>query len=336
MALCYPFGLTMAGISSKALNGIAENKFKYNDGTEFNTDFGLSFYETANRLYDPQIGRFWQIDEFTEIAEEWSSYVFAYNNPINLNDPLGLFAEDPEPAENDGKVKELQAITVYSIPKGFWAQQRMYYDVMDYLNSRGASIDQIVNNNLREMMYRLDGITKHRMAVVEQTWAFDKTVRDGASWFIPIPAAWFLKVKKFKQVASLFKWKRGKATAKGVEELTEQAVKHGDEAQKLLNPAINITDDGLAHVLERHTANGAKKWANKSIFNSADEIPDLIQQATQMPMVKQANGNFARVVDAGRDIGFDRVTGKSTSVYTVITNSEGKLVTSFPGKPKGW
>lgn len=55
-----------------------------------------------------------------------------------------------------------------------------------------------------------------------------------------------------------------------------------------------------------------------------------------MPMVKQANGNFARVVDAGRDIGFDKVTGKSTSVYTVITNSEGKLVTSFPGKPTGW
>lgn len=104
----------------------------------------------------------------------------------------------------------------------------------------------------------------------------------------------------------------------------------------MLNPAINVIDDGLAHTLERHTANGMKEWAKKSKFNSADEIPDLIQQATPMPIVKQANGNFARVVDAGWDIGFDKISGKSTSVYTVITNSEGKLVTAFPGKPTGW
>ncbi|HEX2846731.1 MAG TPA: hypothetical protein VHN59_09280 [Chitinophagaceae bacterium] len=60
----YPFGLTMAGISSKALEfGNPENKRKFNRGTELNTDFNINLYETAFRGYDPQIGRFHQIDK---------------------------------------------------------------------------------------------------------------------------------------------------------------------------------------------------------------------------------------------------------------------------------
>ena len=41
----YPFGLTMAGISSKAA-GKLENRRKFNDGTELNTDFDINLYET--------------------------------------------------------------------------------------------------------------------------------------------------------------------------------------------------------------------------------------------------------------------------------------------------
>jgi RHS repeat-associated protein len=84
----------MAGISSKALNfGTPENKKKFNDGTELNNDFDLNWYETDYRSYDPQIGRFWQIDELTEFDFNWSPYVYAHNNPILLNDPLGLTAD---------------------------------------------------------------------------------------------------------------------------------------------------------------------------------------------------------------------------------------------------
>ena len=56
----YPFGLTMAGISSKAAGGI-ENKKKYN-GIEQNNDFDLNMYDAFYRNLDPQIGRFWQVD----------------------------------------------------------------------------------------------------------------------------------------------------------------------------------------------------------------------------------------------------------------------------------
>jgi RHS repeat-associated protein len=92
----YPFGLTMAGISDKALKGgYAENKYKYNSGTElgnkeFNDGSGLEIYETNFRGYDPQLGRFWQIDPLADINEDWSPYTFANDNPILFNDPLGL------------------------------------------------------------------------------------------------------------------------------------------------------------------------------------------------------------------------------------------------------
>jgi RHS repeat-associated protein len=79
----------MAGISSKAA-GKLENRYKFNDGTEFNTDLGLDWYETTFRGYDPQIGRFHQIDALADANPSWSTYSFVQNNPIAFIDPLGL------------------------------------------------------------------------------------------------------------------------------------------------------------------------------------------------------------------------------------------------------
>ncbi len=82
----YPFGLTMAGISSKAASSL-ENKRKWNAGTELNTDFDINLYETFYRSLDPQIGRFWQIDPKPNAME--SPHAAMGNNPILNNDPLG-------------------------------------------------------------------------------------------------------------------------------------------------------------------------------------------------------------------------------------------------------
>ena len=90
----YPFGLTMAGISRKAL-GRLENRYKFNSGNElqaneFNDGSGLELYDAVNRLYDAQIGRFHQIDPLADLSLGLSMYAFSSNNPINRNDPLGL------------------------------------------------------------------------------------------------------------------------------------------------------------------------------------------------------------------------------------------------------
>lgn len=104
----YPFGLTMAGISSKAA-GKLENKRMFNDGTElqskeFSDGSGLELYATDFRSYDPQIGRFIQIDEFAEEFDTWTPYAFANDNPILINDPTGL--------AGDTSWKKMQEVTV--------------------------------------------------------------------------------------------------------------------------------------------------------------------------------------------------------------------------------
>jgi RHS repeat-associated protein len=92
----YPFGLTMAGISDKALKTqYTENKNKSNDGSElqnkeFSDGSGLEAYDATFRMYDPQIGRFWQQDPMADISEGWSPYTFVNDNPISFCDPLGL------------------------------------------------------------------------------------------------------------------------------------------------------------------------------------------------------------------------------------------------------
>jgi RHS repeat-associated protein len=86
----YPFGLTMEGISSKALKpNYVENWHKYN-GIEYDSAFGLDEYEAFYRNLDPQIGRWWQIDpEIENGMEDQSPYASMNNNPISKSDPLG-------------------------------------------------------------------------------------------------------------------------------------------------------------------------------------------------------------------------------------------------------
>jgi RHS repeat-associated protein len=83
----YPFGLIMAGISSKAATfGEPQNEIKFN-GIEQNNDFDMNMYDAHYRNFDPQLGRFWQLDP--KPSDSISLYAFAFNNPIKYNDPLG-------------------------------------------------------------------------------------------------------------------------------------------------------------------------------------------------------------------------------------------------------
>ena len=82
--------------------------------------------------------------------------------------------------------------------------------------------------------------------------------------------------------------------------------------------------------MARHIAGGAES-VGKSIFYTADDLSLLAKEALSVPAV-QSGRNYARVVDAGREIGVDRVSGQATSWYTVITNKTGEVVTMHPGK----
>lgn len=99
----------------------------------------------------------------------------------------------------------------------------------------------------------------------------------------------------------------------------------------LCPPRIQITPKGLRKIADAHLFGGSR-LGGRSQFWDQEDPTDLINAAQNvMPMQDPDTGNWVYTVNAGRSIGVDRTTGLPTDMYTVVTNSNGHLVTAYPG-----
>src|ERR1700744_6773062 len=90
----YPFGLSMSGISDKAIKtNYAENKYRFGakelQHQEFSDGTGLEEYDYGARMQDPQLGVWHNIDPLAEKYYPVSPYNYKADNPIKYLDPNG-------------------------------------------------------------------------------------------------------------------------------------------------------------------------------------------------------------------------------------------------------
>src|SRR5690606_31999997 len=60
--------------------------YKYN-GKELQDELNLNVYDYHARVYDPAVGRMWQIDPNADRYYKFSPYAYAFNNPVIVIDP---------------------------------------------------------------------------------------------------------------------------------------------------------------------------------------------------------------------------------------------------------
>src|SRR5690554_1744072 len=62
-----------------------EYQYKYN-GKEWQDELGLNFYDYGARNYDPEIGRWMNVDPLAELYESQANYDYSGNNPVRFVD----------------------------------------------------------------------------------------------------------------------------------------------------------------------------------------------------------------------------------------------------------
>ena len=82
----YPFGLRMPGRSMN--NAVNYALYKYSS-KELDEENGINWYYFGARYYNPEVGRFLQIDRYDYKYPSLNPYHYVFNNPIRFTDFTG-------------------------------------------------------------------------------------------------------------------------------------------------------------------------------------------------------------------------------------------------------
>lgn len=200
----YPYGLTMAGISSQSFTptGYERNRMMFNGKelhrNEYRDGGSLDWYDFGTRMYDPQIGRWMIVDPKANEMRRYSPYSFAFNNPIRFTDPDGMkpwtdyfnlkgqYVGTVKDNKNEAAllltVSDDAAVVKATIASGY------------YINNPG----QDLINNLRESYAGMDQDLKERYFAMGEKGKVSNIVVGGftdVEWKTIIPARENLRAK---------------------------------------------------------------------------------------------------------------------------------------------
>jgi hypothetical protein len=173
-------------------------------------------------MYDPQLGRFGQIDEFAEASENLSPFSFATNNPITFNDPIGL--DTGTRKVNLDPVVVTAQHTTQNLSNTYW----------DLIN-RGVSFDQVKDKGLRNWLYNYDEQQKYIQKVHSDIRTQGIVAANLASFLIPVGE--IAQLARLGELVQLYRLKRGLAEV----EVTTSLVKAG----------LNISEHAAQRLAER-------------------------------------------------------------------------------------
>ncbi|REC73078.1 hypothetical protein DRF60_19830, partial [Chryseobacterium elymi] len=86
----YPFGMNHLKSGNAFFGAGSYKNYKYN-GKELQE---TGMYDYGARFYMPDVARWGVIDPLAETSRRWSTYTYAYNNPIRFIDPDGMQNQD--------------------------------------------------------------------------------------------------------------------------------------------------------------------------------------------------------------------------------------------------
>jgi RHS repeat-associated protein len=268
-------------LSTKALkSNYYENRYKFNGGNElqskeFSDGSGLELYDAVHRMYDPQIGRFGQIDPLSDVGLSFSPYAYASNNPISRNDPFGL--RDTVVNGEHGSVSDPYAAVTVTAKHTTQNLINTYWD----LTNRGINLNRVKDHGLRNWLLNYDETQQwlHNLHIQqrdeEEQWL------EYASWVVPIPIG---EIKIAGELGGMAMKLMGSKL--GVE-VGEHLVYQGIDPATGLVKYIGITGRDLAEREAEHIASGGGK--ELLTYRAVDGAAGLTKQEARVIEQKLIN-----------------------------------------------
>lgn len=149
----YPYG----GLTYNSDLTNTVQPYKYN-GKELDRIHGLDMYDYGARQYDPNIGRFTQMDPMAEKYYHLSPYAYCGNNPVNFVDPNG---EEPT-----AKEAALMAAYVYGGKSAILYGEKLKEEnwiVSSFNTSIKMNYSNWFSNGLESVLFEktLNGVTEY-------------------------------------------------------------------------------------------------------------------------------------------------------------------------------